>query len=405
MPSPIDYRKILGQKTNGQVRKEQSDSIMDVTWWEDIQSRVGYLYDYYHDNYVTKLEDMKSDKDDSKVPIDIKFVMSSSQTYDKDQVTFHIQLRPSQQCNVDYYEEVFKERYDATFPIGLYIDIPDEQGIFNRWLIVDRANYNVTQFPTFEVLRCDKVFQWIMDNVKMQCAGVLRSQNSYNSGIWTDHISTTVEDQYKFAVPLNRDTEKLYYNQRIIIDNKVLSEPRTWQITKINRMAPNGIDRLTVAQNHFDQNKDFVEKDDYGNIIGMWADYFSSPIEPSDRPSPDPEPADATIEYLGGNPNMKVGGGYKKYSIIFADGKFRPGTWKFFIRETEEKPWEPFTDIMEITDGLSANEIKLHFGLDKDKTSGKQTKDYYKYINSILKIKYITNDGIETSLDTTVTSL
>ncbi len=46
------------------------------------------------------------------------------------------------------------------------------------------------------------------------------------SGIWTDHITTTTEDQYKFAVPLNRDTEKLYYNQRIIIDNKVLSEPR-----------------------------------------------------------------------------------------------------------------------------------------------------------------------------------
>ena len=60
---------------------------------------------------------------------------------------------------------------------------------------------------------------------------------------------------------------------------------------------------------------------------------------------------------------------------------------------------------MEITDGLSANEVKLHFGLDKDKTSGKQTKDYYKYINSILKIKYTTTDGIETSLDTTVTSL
>lgn len=178
MPSPTTYRKILGQKTDGQVRKEQSDRIMDVSWWEDIQSRVGYLYDYYHDNYITQLIDMKSDKDDSKVPIDIKFVMSSSQTYDKDQVTFHIQLRPGQPCNVNYYEEVFEKQYDATFPIGLYIDIPDERGVFNRWLVVDKANYNTTQFPTFEVLKCDKVFQWIMDDYKIQCAGVLRSQNS-----------------------------------------------------------------------------------------------------------------------------------------------------------------------------------------------------------------------------------
>jgi len=192
MPSPVDYRKILGQKTNGQVRKEQSDDIMNNTWWEDIQSRVGYLYDFYHDNHITKLTDMKSDKDDTKVPIDIKFVMSSSQTYDKDQVTFHIQLRPRQLCNVDYYKEVFEKQYDATFPIGLYIDIPDEQGIFNRWLIVDRANYNVTQFPTFEVLRCDKVFQWIMDNVKMQCAGVLRSQNSYNCALHKGNFMSKV---------------------------------------------------------------------------------------------------------------------------------------------------------------------------------------------------------------------
>jgi len=54
----------------------------------------------------------------------------------------------------------------------------DESGRYNRWLIVDKANYNSNQFPTFEILRCDKVFQWIHDNKKYQCAGVLRSQNS-----------------------------------------------------------------------------------------------------------------------------------------------------------------------------------------------------------------------------------
>ena len=102
---------------------------------------------------------------------------------------------------------------------------------------------------------------------------------------------------------------------------------------------------------------------------------------------------------------MKVGGGYKKFSIIFTDGKFRPGTWKFFTRKTEDDPWTPFMDMMEITDGLLANEVKLHFGLDKDKTSTKTTKDYYEYINSILKIKYVTTDGMETSLESTVTSL
>lgn len=403
MPSPTYYRRLLGQKTNGQVRKEQSDDIMNTTWWEDIQSRVGYLYDYYHDKSITRLEDMKSDEDDYKIPIDIKFVMSSSQTYDKDQVTFHIQLRPGQSCNVSYYEEVFKKRYDATFPIGLYIDIPDERGIFNRWLIVDKANYNTTQFPTFEVLKCDKVFQWIMDDYKIQCAGVLRSQNSYNSGIWSDNVTTITEDQYKFAVPLNRDTEKLYYNQRIIIDNKVLTEPRTWQITKINRIAPNGINRLTVAQNHFDEDRDYVEFDDDGNVIGMWADYLVSQIEPKD---PDAHDVDvATITYLNNTPNIKVGGGYKKYIIEFEDGTFRPGIWKYYTREKEDDVWIPFTEMMENVDPLHPDEIKIHFGLDRDKTSNKTTEDYYEYLDNFFKIEYITNDGIKTSLESMVVSL
>lgn len=135
----------------------------------------------------------------------------------------------------------------------------------------------------------------------------------------------------------------------------------------------------------------------------MWADYFTSPIEPTDSPVIDTELG--TVEYLGGTPNMKIGGGYKKYSIVFSDGSFRPGAWTYFTRKTEEDPWVQFMDMMEITDGLKPNEIKLHFGLDKDKTSGKTTKDYYEYINSILKIIYTTDDGLETSLESTITSL
>ena len=177
MPSPTDYRKLLGNKTIGQAHKDMSDKIMDYTWWNDIQSRVIYLFDYWHDKNKTFLNDMKIDED-NMTPIDAKFVMYSSQTFDKDAVTFHLQFRPEQQCNVNYYDEFFKKPYDALFPIGLYALIPDEQGIYNRWLIVEKANYNVTQFPTFEILRCDKIFEWIFDGKKYRCPGVLRSQNS-----------------------------------------------------------------------------------------------------------------------------------------------------------------------------------------------------------------------------------
>ena len=36
------------------------------------------------------------------------------------------------------------------------------------------------------------------------------------------------EDQQKFIVPLNRDSETLFYSQRMIIDNNVLTEPRVF---------------------------------------------------------------------------------------------------------------------------------------------------------------------------------
>lgn len=118
-----NYRNILGDKrTIGQVHKEQSDLIMEKTWWTDLDSRIGYFYDYAHDTHIKQLNDLHPEKDDYKIPMDIKFIVASSQTYSKDAITYHLQLRPSQDLNaVPYYKECFEDRYDATFPVGLTI--------------------------------------------------------------------------------------------------------------------------------------------------------------------------------------------------------------------------------------------------------------------------------------------
>lgn len=184
-----DYGIMLGYKTQGRAHKGQSDVIMEQTWWRDIAAQTAYVYDYYHDLRSDEkliLDDLHPEDDIQKIPLDIKFIRHQSQTYDKDQVTFWLQMRPSQECNVDYYDEVLAKRYGALFPIGLFVDVMQEDGKYHKWLVVDRANYNGNQFPTFEILKCDHVFQWIHDGKKYQCAGVLRSQNSYNSGLWTD---------------------------------------------------------------------------------------------------------------------------------------------------------------------------------------------------------------------------
>lgn len=170
-----------GHKTNGRARKAISDQILINTWSQDIQSQTAYLFDYYRDLQSEEafyLNDLHPDQDPYKIPIDIKFIRHASQTYSQDPITFWLQLKPGQECNVPYYDEVLGKRYNATFPIGMYIAIMDESGKYNRWLVVKTANYYQNQFPTFELLKCDKVFQWIHDNKKYQCAGVLRSQNS-----------------------------------------------------------------------------------------------------------------------------------------------------------------------------------------------------------------------------------
>lgn len=181
MPSIGLYQSLHGGMTVGAMRKKNSDMIMDYTFSGDIGYRIAYLYDWYHDvaSYErNRLRNLHPEDDVNKIPIEIKFLPYSSQTYSKDIVTMHIELRPQQKCNVPYYEKMFG-KYDAIFPVGLFIDIMDEAGQYNKWLVVATANYYGIQFPTYEVLPCDKVFQWVFNGEKINMAGVLRSQNSY----------------------------------------------------------------------------------------------------------------------------------------------------------------------------------------------------------------------------------
>ena len=176
-----DYKQMYKHNTPGRARKAESDNIMLNTWWEDIQSQTAYIYDYYHDmksDEAFKLNDLHPQEDEQKTALPIKFIRHQKQTYDKDQVTFWLQMQPGQQCNLDYYDDALGKRYETQFPIAVYVDVMQEDGTYNKWLVVDKANYNGNQFPTFEILRCDKIFQWVHKGKKYQCAGVLRSQNS-----------------------------------------------------------------------------------------------------------------------------------------------------------------------------------------------------------------------------------
>lgn len=177
------YGKMLGAKTLGRARKMQSDWIESATWDGDIQSQVAYFYDYYHDlqcNEKFKLYDLHPEDDVNKTPILIKFIRHAGQTYNKDPVTYWLQFQPGQEHIPDYYDFVLGKKYGAIWPVGLYVDIMAEDGKYNKWLVVNTANYWQNQFPTWELLKCDFVAQWIYRGQKYECPCVLQSQNSYN---------------------------------------------------------------------------------------------------------------------------------------------------------------------------------------------------------------------------------
>lgn len=146
----------------------------------------------------------------------------------------------------------------------------------------------------------------------------------------------------------------------MILDAKVETEPRAWEVSRSLRTDPNGIVRVTLSQTVFDEHLDYIEKDADGNIIGMWADYFASTIEPTED-TPLPPENHLEITYSGSKPEIKSGGSYKKFTVSFYDAdenpiSFEQGTWSFDLEGNDA------TDLLDIkTDGLDENQIKIKF--------------------------------------------
>ena len=332
MPSFREAKRIYGSNlTIGQQLKQMSDMAMEETWNHNIQSKVCYIYDYYHDDQPDKKDHMTYENT-TKTRIDAKFIVKSYQSIDKDQVDYYIQFKPSQPVEFTkkdelyYYEQDFRRKYGAEFPTGLYCDIPDEKGVYRKWMIILSEPAN--QFTKYLVLPINYNFMWIERNgkerIKRRMWAVLRSQNSYNSGLWTDLRFTTQENQDKVLLPLNSITDKIWYtddqskNMRVLV-SAFTEHPIAWKISKVENSQPLGIQRLTLYQTFFEQNHDYIEKDSDGYIIGMWADYFSDGTTPINPSTPTLLPS-VCSKISASTDSLKVGGSYKTLTLnIFKD--------------------------------------------------------------------------------------
>lgn len=194
-----------------------------------------------------------------------------------------------------------------------------------------------------------------------------------------------MEDQQKLVIPLNRDTEKLWYGQRMIIDSKVLTEPRTFQISKINRISPNGLVRVTLVEKLFDPHTDYIELDSDGNVVAMWASYYSDGVT-ADNPQDDPDPlVYSSITFSGAKtPQMKIGGNAKTFTVAFyregVEINHKPGNWSYEINGTDA------SDLIQET-VVSENQVKIKFIGDES------------HIGEILTVSFTSGSGIKSSVE------
>ena len=381
MPSLQTARRVANAKTNnaktlGQIYKEESDFLMEETWDNDIQSKICYIYDFYHDDQPRLAEGMTYENT-TKTRIDAKFIVKSYQSMDKDQVDYYIQFKPTQKTHFSegdelyYFETDYRQKYHNDNFIGLFIDIPNDENIYEKWMILRTEPAN--QFPKYLILKCNYELMWIENNgtekIKRRMWSVLKMQSSYNSGLWTDLRFTSQENQNKVWLPLNPITEKIWYTNESSKNMRVLVSSFTdnaiaWQISKVENAQPLGVQKLTLYQDFFDQHRDYIEKDENGNIIGMWADYFDSEIAPTDPSTPTTPPSSITARISASTSTIKVGGSYKNLTVNlfndsneditteYADATF---TWTCSIDD------EDWTDKVTWRAGTEYNQKKVKF--------------------------------------------
>lgn len=175
---------------------------------------------------------------------------------------------------------------------------------------------------------------------------------------------------------MNRDSENIWYDQRFIIDNKV-KNPRCWRVSKLNRLQSNGICLVTTAQDIFDPNRDYIERDEFGKIVGMWGNYYNYnqyAVDPQPYTPPSILPDYHIVLTFGGTkPVLKVRGNFKKITATFVN-KDGDAVDDVFVEEWKVEI--DGVDVSELTDGeisvvthnddssLTANQIKIKTGSD-----------------------------------------
>ena len=257
MPSFDDMKKMYSSTVVGEQIKEMSNMIMNETFSNTTTYRRGIIYD-------CNMQEIKE--------MEFKFLKTKTYTIEKDQVEYMVQFRPGVNPEIDFdYSKDQKHR------LGYYIDILDENTkMLEKWLIVGKDK---SEFDKYNVLKCNWVFEWLDENREYhKCLGCVRDRNSYNSGVWSDGFTTSVENQTAFFVPTNDETRGIDYGMRFMITDNP-KHPKTYEITKVMDTFPLGATKIVLSQSHYNEHTDFcgVDYEYFGDEdVHMLCDFYSN---------------------------------------------------------------------------------------------------------------------------------
>ena len=272
----------------GEAKRRNAQKIMDASWMRDPATKPVYVK--WVDSGLPLIED-----DD--IPVYAKYNVKSYHNITGDEIAYLLQFR---------MEDV---KANSNIRVGSYVQIPNEKDQMEWWLIVHEDDR--TQFHQFSILKCTWTFKWVSrvngKRIIYECLGAPRKQNSYNSGVWLDYTTQTVENQEVMWLPTNDDTKTILYDTKFLKSSPGRYPALKWTITKIEDTATEGISKFTMAQTQFDPAKDNCEL--------MIADYWESAVEP-ERPELEEVPTVSDLEITySGPPAVKAGGSYKKFTL------------------------------------------------------------------------------------------
>ena len=327
----------------GDALKRQSDVIMDATFDRDPAYRICYLQNketifpeqtlagYKKAKAVfagKETYDMSELKDFEQ--IECKYLVNRKYSIAGDSVDYLLQFRPN------------AHGVNLNIRVGAMIFIPDDLGVYNLWLIV--AKDDDPQFTKYHILKINLLLKWyISPEERLKFEGdyvdigtyfawcVQRTQSSYNSGVWTDYATTSVENQLKAWFPTNMDINTIFYNERFTITENPLRR-NAWEVTKHESTTTSGLTKITFAQQpSYDpiNNLSWINltSENYSSDIdktGIDYDYYcpryndvqqhTNAVESSVPEYSYESEYKNKITYSGIKPSLKIGGSYKTFT-------------------------------------------------------------------------------------------